>query len=187
MRVPGNTHGKVTASTPTAALVTPEDIQDLDSLDGLSGLADVVRRHYGRPLQVLLVLDDPDAAEAFAVAAEESVLDVGIEVVDGVDGALIHIGQMLAERRHRSIPDVVVCALPIEESHRLLDALRPQTEADAFPVIVLSDETGPALERRSFALGAAGHMRSPDSQYERVALIHTLPDFLPQFRSATES
>jgi hypothetical protein len=49
---------------------------------------------------------------------------------------------------------------------------------------VLSDDTGPALERRSFALGAAGHMRSPDRQYERVALIHTLPDFLPQVRTA---
>jgi hypothetical protein len=69
MRVHANTDGKVAASTTAAGFVTPQDAQDLDALDGLVGLANVVRRHYGRPLQVLLVIDDGDEADAFAVAA----------------------------------------------------------------------------------------------------------------------
>lgn len=151
--------------------------------DGIAGLARVVRRHYGRPLQVLLVTDDEDSAAAFADAAEESVLDVGIEVTADVDEAVAHVQKALGSRRRRGVPDVVVTAVEVDESHRLLEELRAQTEADAFPVIVLSDDPLPSQERRSFALGAAVHLRAPDRQYQRVALIHALPDFLPQFRS----
>lgn len=167
-----------------AAVAAPDEVVDLGDAEGVAGVAQAVRRLYGRPLHVLLVTDDPSAAILFADAAEESVLDVDVEVVGAVDEAVDKLKRLLDTRRRRGVPDVVVAALDIEESHRLLEAVRPQTAADAFPVVVLSDDSRPALERRSFSLGAAGHLRAPDRQYQRVALIHTLPDFLPQFRKA---
>jgi CheY-like chemotaxis protein len=170
-----------------SAALAPRDSEAAERSDvqTIAGLAGVVRRLYGRPLHVLLVTDDDESAALFADAAEESVLDVGVQVLGGVDEAHDHITRALASKRRRGVPDVVVCSLAIEESHRLLVALRPETQADAFPVIVLSDDTRPALERRSFELGAAGHMKAPDRRYQRVALIHALPDFLPQFRASS--
>jgi CheY-like chemotaxis protein len=188
MGVPRNTRAR-SGAAPVAALAAPVQPAASDALGGsaepdVTGLAQVVRRLYGRPLQVLLVIDDDSEAALFADAAEESVLDVGVEVVDGVEAATAHLERATTGRRRRQVPDVVVSALAIDESHRLLSALRAQTAANAFPVVVLSDDTRPAVERRSFSLGASGHMRAPDRSYQRVALIHTLPDFLPQFRAA---
>jgi len=170
----------------SAALASrDEETADLAKAPSIAGIASVVRHLYGRPLQVLLVTDDDESAALFADAAEESVLDVGVQVLGGVDEALDHIKRALSSKRRRGAPDVVVCSLDLEESHRLLAALRPETQADAFPVIILSDDIRPALERRSFELGAAGHMKAPDRRYQRVALIHALPDFLPQFRASS--
>ena len=172
------------AALPAPVQPTSDEALATTADPDVTGLAQVVRRLYGRPLQVLLVIDDDAEAALFGDAAEESVLDVGIEVVDGVDAATAHLTRATTGRRRRQVPDVVVSALDIDESHRLLSALRAETAANAFPVVVLSDDIRPAVERRSFALGASGHMRAPDRSYQRVALIHTLPDFLPQFRAA---
>lgn len=174
--------GRGAQATPVVA--SGETTVDELQADTAAGLAHAVRRLYGRQLHVLLVIDDEDEAALFADAAEESVLDVGIEVVAGVDEAAAHIQRAIANRRRKGVPDVVVSALDIDESHRLLAALRSQTQDDVFPVVILSDDGRPGLERRSFALGASGHLRAPERRYERVALIHTLPDFLPQLRVA---
>lgn len=181
VEVEGDDAGRPAFAPAPAGL--PLDDLTIVATDGIAGLARVVRRHYGRPLQVMLVTEDEESAAAFADAAEESVLDVGVQVMASVDDAVAHVQKALGSRRRRGVPDVVVTAVEVDESHRLLEELRTQTEADTFPVIVLSDDPRPAQERRSFALGAAGHMRAPDRQYQRVALIHALPDFLPQFRS----
>jgi CheY-like chemotaxis protein len=183
MRDDRSTHDEGSAAS-TAAVVAPDELVDLAAIESVAGLAQVVRRLYGRPLRVVLVTDDDDSAAHFGEAAEESVLDVSVEVLSGVDEAIERLDRALSGRRRRNVPDVVVSALEIDESHRLLSTWRPASVTDAVPIIVLSDDNRPGLERRSFALGAAGHMRAPDRQYERVALIHALPDFLPQFRPA---
>ena len=184
MRDDRDPHDEGAAST--AAAVAPVELVDLAAIESMVGIAQVVRRLYGRPLRVVLVTADAEAALAFTEAAEESVLDVSVEVLAGVEEAIAHLERALSSKRRRHVPDVVVSALDVDESHRLLASWRPATATDAVPIIVLSDENRPGLERRSFALGAAGHMRAPHRQYERVALIHALPDFLPQFRPAAQ-
>ena len=143
----------------------------------------VTRLAYGRHLRVLLVDGDADSAEAFLAAADEAVLDVAVEVAPSVDDALDHLVRAAAQRR-RKLPDIVISATAIDESHQLLTRLRSDGRFDAVPVLVLSHEAGANLERRSFSLGAAGHLRAPRVDYERVALVHALPDFMPTARAA---
>lgn len=144
----------------------------------------VTRMSYGRHLRVLLVAPDDAAADPFLAAAEESVLDVNVEVALGSADAMSRLCRSVTQRLRRSTPDVVVSLLEVEECHQLLAQLRDDSRFDLLPVIVLSDDPSPGLERRSFAFGAAGHLRTPRRDYERVALVHALPDFIPTARAA---
>jgi CheY-like chemotaxis protein len=144
----------------------------------------VSRLDYGRHLRVLLVDGDDETAGAFLAAAEEAVLEVRVEVASGVDDAMERLDRAVGQRRRRGWPDIVISALDVAASHDLLGRLRDDDRFDAVPVIVLSEESSASLERRSFALGAAGHLRAPRVDYERVALVHALPDFMPTARAA---
>lgn len=159
---------------------------DASSRDGERSLDEVqyvTRLAYGRHLRVLLVDGDERSAESFLAAADEAVLDVAVDVAAGVDDALERLARSAAQRR-RKLPDIVISAVPIDESHQLLTRLRNDGRFDAVPVLVLSHEAGANLERRSFSLGAAGHLPAPRVDYERVALVHALPDFMPTARAA---
>lgn len=160
--------------TPNGSRPEPDDDEDRR----------VTRLSYGRHLRVLLVAPDEGTARPFLDAAEESVLDVNVEVAVGAGDALSRLCRSQSQRLRRSTPDVVVSLVAVEDCHQLLRDLRDDSRFDLLPVIVLSDDATPGLERRSFALGAAGHLRTPRRDYERVALVHALPDFIPTARAA---
>lgn len=143
----------------------------------------ITRLDYGRHVKMLLVDSDPDSASSFERAGAESVLDVRIETATSVDEALARLGPSTAPLLRRSMPDVVVLSLPTVEAHRFLETLRDDPSHDDLPVIVLAESGASEAERRSFALGAAAHLVAPSRDYERVALMHALPDFIPSARA----
>jgi CheY-like chemotaxis protein len=144
----------------------------------------VTRLAYGRHIRVLLIDADADNADAFSQAAEESVLDVRVETLDTVEAALGRLERQSGPRLRRPTPDVVVVSLPTPEAHRLLGAMQDDPRIDDIPIIVLAETSRADAERRSFALGATAHMAAPRRDYERVALVHALPDFIPSARAA---
>ena len=193
MRGNGKRHGGETAGSAAPAPTPETDTDPADDAVAVNGThvdgerADEVLRvsrlAYGRHLRVLLVDGDEDSAGAFLAAAEESVLDVRVEVALDVDDAMERLDRS-AGRRRRGWPDIVISAVEVADSHDLLGRLRDDDRFGDVPVIVLSGESNTALERRSFSLGAAGHLRTPRVDYERVALVHALPDFMPTARAA---
>lgn len=149
----------------------------------LAQVRHVTRLAYGRHLRVLLVDADDTSAAAFLAAADESVLDVTVEVADSVDDTIDRLVNGVSGRRKR-LPDILVAALAITASHELLTRLRDDERLADVPVLVLASERDSKLERRSFSLGAAGHLPAPRVDYERVALVHALLDFMPTARAA---
>jgi CheY-like chemotaxis protein len=147
------------------------------SLDSMA----VTRLTYGRHIRVLLVDDDPQHAAAFVDAARESVLDVTVDTVDTIEDALARLERSGTPRLRRQ-PDVIVVSLEISEAHRLLE-MTNQHDGKRLPTLVLAKHASPVAERRSFALGATAHLVAPRRDYERVALIHALPDFIPSARA----
>lgn len=172
----GDSTGRVEGTDDGAA--APVDGRSVDGVDA----PHVTRLSYGRHLRVLLVDGDDASSEEFHLAAEEAVLDVHVERATSVDDAMERLAKALGRRRR--LPDILVSALEVADSHLLLTALRDDVRFDDLPVLVLSQDPTASLERRSFALGAAGHLRTPRVDYERVALVHTLPDFMPNARAA---
>jgi CheY-like chemotaxis protein len=160
---------------------------DLDDLDSDGSLDEdghrVTRLAYGRHIRVLLVESDAGRSTDFARAADESVLDVRVETVPSVEATLGRLERATGPLLRRPLPDVIVVALPSAESHRLLELLQLDSRFDDVPMIVLADTAAPSAERRSFALGATAHLVAPRQDYERVALIHALPDFIPRARA----
>ncbi|HSL59472.1 MAG TPA: hypothetical protein VK866_16620 [Acidimicrobiales bacterium] len=157
---------------------------DLDDDDlGAAGGPAITRIAYGRHLRVLLVDDRHESVERFVHSAADSVLDVRLEVVDDVGAALDRLRRATRKSQRRHAPDIVVANLTDADNHRLLADLRDDPDLDV-PVVVLTRAAGADAERRSFALGAAGHLVSPTGDYERVALIHALPDYVPRARAA---
>ena len=150
----------------------------------LSGRAGgVTRLDYGRHLRVLLVEDDDVQREHFLRAASHSVLDVVVDVVDGVDAAIERLGRT-GGRARRTRPDIVICDLDDAENLRLLTERAAAETAIDVPVVVMSTSPGPDTERRAFALGAAAHFTTPSGESERLALVHALPDYVPRARAA---
>lgn len=160
----------------------PEGSSAID-VDDEGGHAGITRLSYGRHLRVLLVDDRQESVERFLRAADESVLDVRVEVVADVGSALTRLRRTTARRNGTRAPDVVVVHLADGDNHRLLADVRAEPELDV-PVVVLAHVADRDAERRSFALGAAGHLVSPSGDYERLALIHALPDYVPRARAA---
>lgn len=144
----------------------------------------VTRLDYGRHIRVLLVEPDHEVAEAFTRAGHESVLDVRVEVVDDPEAAIARLERSTAQLRRRTMPDIVLTSTAIAEAHRLLEMLQNDSRFDELPVLVLAPSAAPQTERRSFALGAVAHLVAPTRDYERVALMHALPDFIPRARAA---
>lgn len=147
------------------------------------GHGGITRLSYGRHLRVLLVDDRVESVERFLRSADESVLDVRVEVVADVGSALSRLRRTTTRRNGAHAPDVVVVHLADGDNHRLLADVRAEPGLDV-PVVVLAHATDRDAERRSFALGAAGHLVSPSGDYERLALIHALPDYVPRARAA---
>lgn len=162
----------------SSGAVQAGDVTDVAPAD----IRHVTRLSYGRHLRILLVDADDDSAAAFDRAAEEAVLDVHVDRASGVDDAVDRLVRAVGRRRR--VPDIVVSSLDVDDSHLLLTRLRADERLDGIPVLVLSHDPTASLERRSFALGAAGHLRIPRVGYERVALVHALPDFMPNARAA---
>ncbi len=148
------------------------------------GTTRITRLNYGRHVRMLLVEPDPQAAAAFIRAGDESVLDVRIEVVDDPEVAVARLERSFSPRLRKAAPDVVVTSIEVSEAHRLLELIRLDPRFDDLPVLVLAPTAAPSDERRSFGLGAAGHLVTPTRDYERVALMHALPDFIPSARAA---
>jgi CheY-like chemotaxis protein len=144
----------------------------------------VTRLAYGRHLRVLLVEADLDRAGAFTRAADESVLDVRVEHVTDVDATLSRLERASHSLLRRPLPDVIVVSLPTTDAHDLLEVLKLDERFDAMPILVLNETADPAAERRAFSLGATAHLVTPRRDYERVALVHALPDFIPRARAA---
>lgn len=146
------------------------------------GVVRVTRLAYGLHLTVLLV--SADDVEPFRQAAEESVLDVRIETVPTSEATVARLERSGGgSLRRRPLPDAIVVALPIQEAHHLLEQIQGDDRFGEVPTIVLTDVSSPELERRSFKLGAAAHLPVPRRDYERVALVHALPDFMPRARA----
>ncbi len=180
------TNGERRQTDPLAGVNGDEpSAEDFGSLGGEDTWR-VSRLTYGRNVRVLLVESDPARAAAFERAAEESVLQVTVEQVDGLDAAVDRLGRRGSAIRRRVEPDIMLISLEITEAHRLLDAVQRDTRHDSLPIIVLADTGSAEAERRSFALGATGHLVAPRQDYERVALIHALPDFMPSARARAQ-
>jgi CheY-like chemotaxis protein len=143
----------------------------------------VSRLDYGRHLKVLLVDADDEQADALSRAAEESVLDIHVERVASIDATLTRLERASGAILRKPLPDVIVVALPTPETHQLLEILQLDDRFDEMPIIVLNEAADPAAERRAFALGATAHLVTPRRDYERVALMHALPDFIPRARA----
>lgn len=173
------------ANIASNGLATNDGDADLDATD--DGYdpehTHITRLDYGRHVRMLLVDSDPDSAASFERAGAESVLDVRIETATSVDEAIDRLGHSTTTLLRRSIPDVVLLSLPTVESHRFLETLRDDPTHDDLTVIVLAESGASEAERRSFALGAAAHLVAPSRDYERVALMHALPDFIPSARA----
>ena len=163
----------------------PNGTEDLDpSEDGHDpDHTRITRLDYGRHVRMLLVDTDPDSAAAFDRAGAESVLDVRLETATSIDDAIERLSRSATTLLRRARPDVVVLSLPTPEAHRFLEILRDDATHDDLPVIVLAESGASEAERRSFALGATAHLVAPSRDYERVALIHALPDFIPSARA----
>lgn len=144
----------------------------------------ITRLDYGRHVRVLLVEADSEVAEAFVQAGHESVLDVRVEVVDDPGAAIARLERSNAQRRRKPLPDIIVTSVAVPEAHRLLEMLQDDSQFDGIPVLVLAPSASAQAERRSFALGAVAHLVAPTRDYERVALMHALPDFIPRARAA---
>jgi CheY-like chemotaxis protein len=172
--------GSVTAAA--AAVEAADEAGGYEpSVDGEDGR--VTRLAYGRHLRVLLVESEERRAADFVRAADESVLDVRVDHVIDTDEALARLERASGALLRRPLPDVIVVSLPVEESHRLLELLQPDDRLEQMPILVLAEHTNPVAERRSFALGATAHLVTPRQDYERVALVHALPDFIPRARA----
>ncbi|MGY6501523.1 MAG: hypothetical protein ACXIVQ_11625 [Acidimicrobiales bacterium] len=193
-------------SSPSTSALRFPDLRDLDAVAPSTGAADLTvgatsrRRHqadaewvedhditrvtrltYGLHLTVLLVCADD--AEPFRQAAEESVLDMHIDSVPTAEATLARLERSGSGLRRRPLPDAIVLALPIADSHTLLATIRSDHRYAEVPLIVLTGTSSPELERRSFKLGAVAHLPIPRRDYERVALVHALPDFMPRVRA----
>lgn len=155
-----------------------------DAVDAGQDGARVTRLDYGRHIRVLLVESDPEVAASFTRAGHESVLDVRVEIAEDPEATIARLERSIAQLRRKPLPDIVVVSIETSEAHRLLEMLQDDSRFDGLPVLVLAPSASSQAERRSFALGAVAHLVAPTRDYERVALMHALPDFIPRARAA---
>jgi CheY-like chemotaxis protein len=181
------TRGEIEATLFDAAPTEPHDDESDQGSTYEVGDDDhdrrVTRLAYGRHLRVMLVESEEPRAADFTRAADESVLDVRVEHASDAEIALARLERTSGSLMRRPLPDVILVSLPTDEAHRLLERLQHDERFDQMPILVLADTANPVAERRSFALGATAHLVAPRQDYERVALVHALPDFIPRARA----
>src|SRR5690606_17790350 len=149
----------------------------------------VSRVDYGRHLKVLLVGAGDEQADALSRAAEDSVLDSHVERVAGIDATLTRLEPATGATRREPLPCRTVVALPPPDAPPPPSTLQPREilhlddRFDEMPIIAHNAAADPPAERRASALGATAHLVTPRRDYERVALMHALPDFIPRARA----
>ena len=106
--------------------------------------------HEGRPIEILLVEDEPDDVELTQLALTEAKLQNRLSVVhDGADALAFLRGQAPYEATLR--PDVVLLdlKLPKQDGRQVLKAMRQDAELRDIPVIILTGTNAEHAELQS--------------------------------------
>jgi CheY-like chemotaxis protein len=106
-----------------------------------------------RRLRILVVEDDPGMRALCGAVLKAEGFDV-LEAADGREGLA---------RAFSELPDLVLCdiAMPILDGFGLAVALRHNAQTRRVPLVFLTAETEPYVERHAYDAGAVGFFTKP--------------------------
>jgi two-component system KDP operon response regulator KdpE len=127
---------------------------------------------------LLIIDDDPDQLALARVAALRA---GGMRVITAESGAEALIQLQAREALGRRPPDLVLTDLkmPNMDGIDLLHGLQARDDMRGVPIIFLTTSAYPRDRLKAEAKGAAGFFQKPMRFDELVAIMRSLPDFLP--------
>lgn len=131
-----------------------------------------------KPLEVLLVEDDPVDVELTLDILEDSKLFMSINVVeDGVDA----LAYLRRENKYSNAvrPDLILLDLnlPRKDGRQALREIRNDSDLRQIPVVVLTTSTSEEDMLRTYDLGATGYVTKPAGLDQFIKIVESIGDF----------
>lgn len=136
------------------------------------------REHSGRPLQVLLVEDDPGDVDLAREALQEAGSTLQLHVVDDGVKALAYLRREGAYAGAVQ-PDLILLDLnlPRKDGREVLRELKNGSPFKQIPIVVLTTSDADADIVKAYALGANCYVRKPMSLDQFTHVIRSIEDF----------
>lgn len=137
---------------------------ELDDGSTLAGLEDEIQEFNYRRLETVLVIEDhEDLNRALALRLEAEGLTVA-SAYDGIAGL---------DKIRRLEPDAIVLDLRLPRMHgfKMLHALRTHRNLREAPIIVVTGDPDPEIEKRAHSWGVARIFRKPVEQASVVQAV----------------
>jgi len=134
-----------------------------------------------RPLNILLVDDDPNDSTLFRIAISKSALEISLQtVMDGADAADYLEGRYLyADRPLHPLPDLVVLDLGMRLTGGLefLQWRRSSASFSSLPVVIYSGFAFKNAIDAALAMGASAFIEKPFEFDEWLPVVRQIWDF----------
>jgi chemotaxis family two-component system response regulator Rcp1 len=131
-----------------------------------------------RPLELLLVEDDPGEAELMRQALSGVPLPTRLRVAENGEQALALLRGHRPEREVRR-PDLILTSLKLPgiDGFQLLTEIKSEPALRAIPALVFTSSASPAHIRQSYALHANCYLTKPVDATEFFALVQAIVEF----------
>lgn len=131
-----------------------------------------------KPIEVLMIEDDPVDVELMLEILNESKLFMSINVVgDGVEG----LEYLRRQSNYSSAvrPDLILLDLnlPKKDGRQVLEELKKDDDLANLPVVVLTTSTSEEDMLRTQDLGAHGYITKPANLDQFIKIVQTIDDF----------
>lgn len=133
----------------------------------------------GRPLEILLVEDDPGEVDLTMETLRESKLKIRITVVgDGVE-ALAYLKENGKGSDHPKFPDLILLDLnlPKKDGREVLSEIKADEKLRTIPVVILTTSSSEEDVLKSYGHGASCYVTKPIGLNEFVKVVHAIEDF----------
>jgi len=133
---------------------------------------------YLKPLEVLLIEDDPGDVELTKVAMEDSKVMVNLHVVQDGDEAIAFLNQ--SDRfTDAPCPDLILMglSLPNKDGREVLRELKEDENWKAIPVVILTTSTSEEDILRSYNLGANCYVSKPIRLDQFTKVVQSIEEF----------
>ena len=138
----------------------------------------MTNEHIGKPIEVLLVEDDPGDVELTMEVLNRSKLKVSINVVnDGVKA--IEYMQSKGEYAGSEKPDLILLDLnlPRKDGREVLEEIKRDDELKLIPVVILTTSDADEDIARTYATGASCYVTKPVGLAEFNKVVESISEF----------